>query len=127
MKSRLNHIALVAADPERSARIFEKILAAELVLPAPEHRGPPEVSAHLPGVALVFVAGASVHSEPAKAHVALNVTPVELEASRVRLAQLGLRSQEPRHGPKGRALYFADYDNNLFELCVTEVSRGGEA
>jgi len=32
MKSRLNHIALVAADPQRSAGIFELMLGAEVVL-----------------------------------------------------------------------------------------------
>lgn len=127
MKSRLNHIAIVAADPQRSARIFEKTLGAEVVLPAAGHRGPPEVAAHLPGVALVFVAGSSIQPEPAKAHVAFSVTPAELEASRAHLAQLGLHVEEPRHGPRDRALYFVDYDNNLFELCIAEAAHGGEA
>jgi catechol 2,3-dioxygenase-like lactoylglutathione lyase family enzyme len=126
MKSRLNHIALVAADPERSARLFEKLLNAEVVCPAGGH-GFPEVSAHFPGVTIVFAHGASVAAEPSGAHIAFSVTALELQACRTCLAQLGLRFEEPRHGPKDRALYFMDYDNNLFELSVVEVADDGDA
>lgn len=80
------------------------------------------MSAQLAGIVLVFVAGAPAQTAPATAHVALNVAPAELAASKACLAQLGLHFEEPRHGPKGRALYFVDYDNNLFELCVSEAA-----
>jgi fosfomycin resistance protein FosX len=127
MQSRLNHIAIVAAEPERSARVFERILGATVTLPASGHRGPPEVSAHLPRVTLVFVPGTLAHTESPTAHVAFNVTSAELHASKRSLATLGLRFEEPRHGPKDRALYFVDYDNNLFELCATEIEHASEA
>jgi catechol 2,3-dioxygenase-like lactoylglutathione lyase family enzyme len=122
MKSRLNHVALVAADPLRSAGIFELMLGAEVVPAGGQHRGPPETTARLPGVDLVFVTQApSPRSEPPAAHVALNVTSSELEEAKACLAKLGLAFEPPRGGgQRDRGLYFLDYDNNLFELSVTD-------
>lgn len=125
INSRLNHVALAVKDPARSARIFEKLFGAEVAMSGPEHRGPPEVSAHLPGLTLVLVAGSPASSAPSAGHIALNVTAAELAAAKAHLAQLGIAFEEPRHGRKDRGLYFVDHDNNLFELCVVESTHEG--
>ena len=80
----------------------------------------------MPGVTLVFVHGA-VAPAPSHAHVALAVSSDELSKSRAILARFGLEAVEPRQGPPGRALYFVDHDNNLYELSATEVPHEREA
>lgn len=115
MPSILHHIALVVAEPERSARIFESLFAARVIRPGSDHRGPPELRVQMEGLTLVLVQG-----EPPAArtdsHVAFHVRAAELVTHKARLAGLGIDAVEPRRGPPGRALYFVDYDNHLFEL-----------
>jgi len=81
----------------------------------------------MPGLTLVFAKGAPVANPSRVAHVALTVTPAELDACRSLLSRLGLQFEEPRHGPPGRALYFLDPDENLFELSTIEPPGDGDA
>jgi fosfomycin resistance protein FosX len=115
MPSILHHVALIVADRERSARIFELLFSAKVVLPGQDHRGPPEVLVRMPGLDLVFVKG-QAPTQRADSHIAFAVRPSELVLHREKLVQLGIQAAEPRQGPQGRALYFVDYDNHLFEL-----------
>jgi hypothetical protein len=44
----------------------------------------------------------------------------DAEPPRRSLLALGLQVQSPRAGAANRALYFADHDNNLFEVCFVQ-------
>lgn len=115
MPSVLHHIAFVVADPPRTSRIFEALFGALAVLPGAAHRGPPEVSVHMRGLTMVLVKG-EPPSQRTDSHVAFAVQASDLASHKAKLAQLGIEAIEPRQGPPGRALYFVDYDNYLYEL-----------
>ena len=115
MNSRLHHVALLSTDPERSAELFRNLLGARVKDGSASGKGPKEVLALMPGIALVFVK-AEVTSTRTDAHVAISVSSEELKSCAVKLVQLGLDHQAPRQGGREEALYFLDHDNNLFEL-----------
>ena len=115
MQSVLNHIAIVVSDPPRSAIIFQALFGAQVNPPPSDHKGPPEFVVRMPGLSIVLIQGV-VPATRSDSHIAFSVEVSDFPVLKTRLARLGLEYQEPRWGSAGRALYFTDYDNNLFEL-----------
>jgi catechol 2,3-dioxygenase-like lactoylglutathione lyase family enzyme len=120
VKSRLHHVALLSTDPERSADLMRNLLDARVKDGSGAGKGPKEVFAFLPGIALVFVK-ADVPGPRTDAHLALSVSAEELTSCAAKLTQFGLEYQAPRQGGRDKALYFLDYDGNLFELNAEPV------
>lgn len=111
----LNHIALAVSDSGRTANLFVSVFGARL-LPEEQRHGPSDASVQLGDLVLVFVEADTPQSVGAS-HIAFNAPKSNAESIGKSLQSLGLRVEAPRHGPPDRALYFADYDNNLFEVC----------
>lgn len=109
MPKRLDHIALIVSDPERSARLFAAVFADAHV--SPDDHG---TCVELGGLSLELVAG----EPPARRngdHIALAVDAEELHDCTLRLQAQGIEVLPAR---EGRALYFSDYDNHVFELVL---------
>jgi catechol 2,3-dioxygenase-like lactoylglutathione lyase family enzyme len=112
----LSHIALASSNPRRTADLFVQVFGASILPHAADAKGPPELTVQLGELKLVFVQGVGPQALGV-CHVAFNVPAKDAEHVRGRLLALGLQVQSPRAGAARRALYFADYDNNLFEVC----------
>jgi catechol 2,3-dioxygenase-like lactoylglutathione lyase family enzyme len=115
----LSHIALASSDPPRTADLFVQVFGASILPHAADAKGPPELTIQFGELKLVFVQGVGPQALGA-GHVAFNVPAKDSEQVRSSLLALGLQVQSPRAGAANRALYFADYDNNLFEVCFVE-------
>lgn len=115
MTTALHHVALVVTNPERSARIFVALFAAQVQRPGPDHKGPAELAVKMPGLTLVLIQG-QTPAVRIDAHVAFKVSAGDLNEMKAKLFTLGIEAQVPRGLSRDNSLYFIDYDNNLFEL-----------
>lgn len=103
------------SDPLKTSCIFASLFDAEIVGPTPDHRVPPETFVRLPGITIVLVQGTAPGIRT-DSHIAFSITSQSIPMLKEKLAHLGIEAVAPRHGPPDRALYFADYDNYVYEL-----------
>lgn len=123
MPKALSHIALIVANPTRSADLLTGVFDDARLLhgenPTDSH---PEASVQIGGTTFVLVRG----NGPAMRngdHIAFAVSKDEQLACTRRMDALALDYQMARNDT---ALYFSDYDNHVFELEVVEEGDAGE-
>ncbi len=107
----IGHIALVVREPARTASLFEALFDAKPVRSA-DGEGHQETCVRLGGTWFVLVE-AEVERPVTGDHVAFRVSPDALRLVAGKLARMGHDYQLAR---SDTALYFADFDNHVFEL-----------
>ena len=116
MLNSIAHIALVVADPARTARLFEVLFEARTV-----HRvdaeGHDETFINLGGT-WFLLAKASVERQRTGDHIAFHVAKADLLATAEKLKAMDLEFILAR---SDSSLYFFDYDNHIFELDTTDL------
>jgi catechol 2,3-dioxygenase-like lactoylglutathione lyase family enzyme len=115
----LSHIALASSNPRRTADLLVQVFGACILPHAADAKAPPELTIQFGELKLDFDQGVGPEA-PGASHVAFNVPTKVSEQVRRSVLALGLQVQSPRTGAANRALYFADYDSNLFEVCFVE-------
>lgn len=118
MLDSISHVALVVADPARTAALFHDLFDARVV----ERRdddGHRETFVRLGGCWMVLVA-ASVQRARTGDHIAFRTTPDVLEATLTRLQAMGREFIRAR---SNKALYFFDYDDHVFELDTEDLDE----
>ena len=113
----ISHVALVVADPARTALLFANLFATKTVGRV-DADGHDETFFNLGNTWFVLVKG-SVPRERTGDHIAFHVTNAELAATAEKLKAMHLEFILAR---SDSALYFFDYDNHVFELDTTDVS-----
>lgn len=120
----ISHIALVVADPARTALLFKDLFATEIISRV-DADGHDETFFNLGNTWFVLVKGAG-QRERAGDHIAFHVTHMELQATAEKLKAMHLEFILAR---SDSSLYFFDYDNHVFELDTTDIrsepNRGG--
>jgi catechol 2,3-dioxygenase-like lactoylglutathione lyase family enzyme len=111
MLESISHVALVVADPARTAGLFHDLFGARAV-ERKDEEGHLETYLRLGGVWIVLVA-APVQRARTGDHIAFRATPEVLEATAAKLQAMGREFIRAR---SNRALYFFDYDDHVFEL-----------
>ncbi|HEY6457137.1 MAG TPA: VOC family protein [Steroidobacteraceae bacterium] len=123
MLNSISHIALVVADPARTALLFEDLFEAKTVRRV-DADGHDETFINL-GNIWVLLAKAAVERKRTGDHIAFRVTKAELLATVEKLKAMNLEFILAR---ADTSLYFFDYDNHVFELDTTDLDselRGG--
>ena len=117
MLDSISHIALVVADPARTALLFETLFATKTVrrLDADGHD---ETFISL-GNTWFLLAKTAVERQRTGDHIAFHVTKAVLSATAEKLKAMNLEFILAR---SDSSLYFFDYDNHVFELDTTDVS-----
>jgi catechol 2,3-dioxygenase-like lactoylglutathione lyase family enzyme len=119
MLNSIGHIALVVADPARTAHLFETLFEAKTVRRL-DAEGHDETFVNLGGT-WFLLAEASVERKRTGDHIAFHVAKPDLLATAEKLKAMNLEFMLAR---SDSSLYFFDYDNHLFELDTTDL--GGE-
>ena len=118
MLEAISHIALVVRDPARTAALFHDLFGAD-ALRREDEDGHFETFVRLAGIWIVLV-GASVERARTGDHIAFHTTPEILESTAAKLQALGREFIRAR---SGRALYFFDYDDHVFELEAEDIDE----
>lgn len=123
MVDSISHIALVVADPARTARLFEELFATRIIKRV-DGDGHDETFFELGNTWFVLVKGDGPRGRSGD-HIALHVTRAELRTTAAKLEAMHLEFILAR---SDSSLYFFDYDNHVFELDTTdtgsELGRG---
>ncbi len=125
MLESISHIALVVADPARTAALFHDLFSAR-VLERKDAEGHLETFVRLAGTWIVLV-GAPVERGRTGDHIAFRATPEVIEATVTKLQTMGREFIRAR---SNRSLYFFDYDDHVFELDAENIDQelgGGDA
>lgn len=121
MPRTLSHLALIVADPSRTARLLVDVFAdAVLIRDNLDDDRHPGVTMKLAGIDFELIRGNGPASRNGD-HVAFRVSKAEQQACARRLSALAIEYQMARNDT---ALYFSDYDNHVFELEVAEDDHG---
>jgi hypothetical protein len=112
----IGHIALVVADPARTALLFEALFEARTVRRV-DTDGHDETFINLGGT-WFLLAKASVERTRTGDHIAFHVAKADLLATAEKLKAMNLEFMFAR---SDSSLYFFDYDNHLFELDTTDL------
>jgi catechol 2,3-dioxygenase-like lactoylglutathione lyase family enzyme len=115
--SSVSHIALVVADPARTALLFETLFAAKTVRRV-DAEGHDETFINL-GNTWFLLAKAAVERQRTGDHIAFHVTKADLSATAEKLKAMNLEFILAR---SDSSLYFFDYDNHIFELDTTDLA-----
>ncbi len=107
----LSHIALVVADPRRTATFFQKLFDAPVVSRTDED-GHDETLIRLGRIWFQLVP-AEIQPQRTGDHIAFHVSQQGLQATLSKLQDLQMEFILARGET---ALYFFDYDNHVFEL-----------
>jgi len=118
MLESISHIALVVADPARTARLFQDLFSAR-VAERRDEEGHLETFVKLGSTWIVLVA-APVQRTRTGDHIAFRATPEILEATVAKLQAMGREFIRAR---SDRALYFFDYDDHVFELDTEDLDQ----
>jgi catechol 2,3-dioxygenase-like lactoylglutathione lyase family enzyme len=110
------HIALVVADPARTALLFEALFEARTVRRV-DADGHDETFINLGGT-WFLLAKASVERTRTGDHIAFHVAMADLLATAEKLKAMNLEFILAR---SDSSLYFFDYDNHVFELDTTDL------
>jgi len=113
----ISHIALVVADPVRTALLFETLFAIKTVRRV-DADGHDETFVNL-GNTWFLLAKATVERQRTGDHIAFHVTKADLLATAERLKAMNLEFILAR---SDTSLYFFDYDNHVFELDTADVA-----
>jgi hypothetical protein len=113
----ISHIALVVADPVRTALLFETLFATKTVRRV-DADGHDETFINLGKTWFVLVK-ATVERQRTGDHIAFHVTKADLLRIAEKLKAMNLEFILAR---SDSSLYFFDYDNHVFELDTTDVS-----
>ena len=116
MLNSISHIALVVADPARTALLFEALFATKTVRRV-DADGHDETFINL-GNTWFLLAKATVERQRTGDHIAFHVTKSNLLATAEKLKAMDLEFILAR---SDSSLYFFDYDNHVFELDTTDV------
>jgi catechol 2,3-dioxygenase-like lactoylglutathione lyase family enzyme len=116
MLEAISHIALVVKDPAQTAALFHDLFGSQAVRREDED-GHFETRIRLAGTWIVLVA-APVKRARTGDHIAFHTTPEILEATAAKLQSIGREFIKAR---SGRALYFFDYDDHVFELDTEDI------
>ena len=114
----LDHVALAVSDPQRTAAVLAGVFGGQVHQPSAERSAAAELAVQLGPLRLVLVRAEALPAAPHAAHVAIRVPAGKLRDIGDALRRAGWRVEAPQHGPAGRALYFLDADQNLFEVCA---------
>jgi catechol 2,3-dioxygenase-like lactoylglutathione lyase family enzyme len=112
----IGHIALVVADPARTALLFEALFAAKAVRRV-DADGHDEMFINLGGT-WFLLAKANVERTRTGDHIAFRVAKADLLATVDKLKAMNLEFMLAR---SDSSLYFFDYDNHVFELDTTDL------
>jgi len=118
MLESLSHIALVVKDPPRTAALLRDLFGAR-VIERKDDEGHLETFVRLGGVWLVLV-GAPVERVRTGDHIAFRATAEVLEATAAKLQAMG---REVIRARSNKALYFFDYDDQVFELDTEDMDK----
>ena len=113
----ISHIALVVADPARTARLFEGLFATKIVSRV-DADGHDETFFNLGNTWFALVKG-TPQRERSGDHVAFHATDAELHAT---AEKLKAKNMEFILARSDSSLYFFDYDNHVFELDTTDIN-----
>jgi catechol 2,3-dioxygenase-like lactoylglutathione lyase family enzyme len=116
MLNSISHIALVVADPARTAVLFESLFEAKTVRRV-DAEGHDETYIKL-GEVWFLLAKANVERPRSGDHIAFHVTKAELKATEEKLRAMKAEFILAR---SDTSLYFFDYDNHIFELDTTDL------
>ena len=116
MLEAISHIALVVKDPARTAALFHDLFGARAV-EREDEEGHVETFVRLAGTWIVLV-GAPVERARTGDHIAFRATPEILKATAAKLQAMGREFIMAR---SGRALYFFDCDDHVFELDTEDI------
>jgi RimJ/RimL family protein N-acetyltransferase len=114
----ISHVALVVADPARTALLFKNLFPTKIVNRV-DADGHDETFFNLGNTWFVLVKGAG-QRERVGDHIAFHVTKAELQATTEKLKAMHLEFILAR---SDSSLYFFDYDNHVFELDTTDINR----
>ena len=119
MPQMLSHIALIVADPVRTAHLLTGVFEdARITRELDAEDSHPSMTVQLAGLDFELVRGAGPAARNGD-HIAFQVSKAEQLACAKRLTGLALDFDMARGDT---ALYFSDYDNHVFELDVVEAS-----
>ncbi len=113
----LSHVALVVADPARTAKLFYDLFGVK-PLKRIDEEGHDETYFKLGDVWLLLVKH-SVTREKTGDHIGFKVSPELLKATRDKLAAMDMEFILARGDT---SLYFFDYDNHVFELETVDLA-----
>ncbi len=116
MLGSISHIALVVKEPARTATLFFDLFGARAV-ERQDDEGHLETYLSLGGIRIVLV-GAPVQRTRTGDHVAFRATAEILETTVAKLQTMGREFIRAR---SGKALYFFDYDDHVFELDTEDI------
>jgi catechol 2,3-dioxygenase-like lactoylglutathione lyase family enzyme len=116
MLNSIGHIALVVADPARTAQLFESLFESKTVRRL-DAEGHDETFVNLGGT-WFLLAEANVERQRTGDHIAFHVAKADLLATAEKLKAMNLEFMLAR---SDSSLYFFDYDNHLFELDTTDL------
>ena len=114
----ISHIALVVADPARTALLFETLFGTKTVRRI-DADGHDETFINL-GNTWFLLAKATVERQRTGDHIAFLVTKADLLATAEKLKAMNLEFILAR---SDTSLYFFDYDNHIFELDTTDLGN----
>lgn len=112
-----DHVALIVADPSRTAALLENIFDARAAIRR-DSDGHDETYIEIGGVWFVLVAAADVDRPLTGDHVAFHTTAGQMQVIAGKLKQAGHAYQMAR---SDTALYFTDFDNHVFEINSTGI------
>ena len=118
MPQMLSHIALIVADPARTAHLLTGVFDDARITRELDAEGShPSMTVRLAGLDFELIRGAGPAARNGD-HIAFQVSKPEQLACAERLTGLALDFDMARGDT---ALYFSDYDNHVFELDVVEA------
>jgi catechol 2,3-dioxygenase-like lactoylglutathione lyase family enzyme len=118
----LSHIAIVVADPQRTAALFQTLFDAPIVNRIDDD-GHDETFVRL-GRTWLALAPAKIQPERTGDHIAFQVSQAGLQATLKKLQDLQMEYILARGDT---ALYFFDYDNHVFELDTVGMADLGRS
>lgn len=113
----ISHVALIVADPARTAALFQQLFAAPTVTRVDEE-GHDETYVRL-GETWCLLAKGSVERPRTGDHIAFRASKAEVDATVAKLKAMGLEFIRAR---SDTSLYFFDYDNHVFELDTADLA-----
>ena len=122
----ISHITFIVHDIERTTVMLQQLFDAKVIYDSGKNTFSlsQERFFDIYGLWLVIMQGESL-KETTYNHIAFKIDKKEYDEYKKRIETLGLTFREGRSGieGEGRAWYFYDYDNDLFELHTGTLSE----
>jgi catechol 2,3-dioxygenase-like lactoylglutathione lyase family enzyme len=113
----ISHVALVVADPARTAALFQQLFDTPTVKRVDEE-GHDETFVRL-GDTWCLLAKGKMERARTGDHIAFRVSKATVDATVAKLKAIGAEYILAR---ADSSLYFFDYDNHVFELDTTDLA-----